>query len=324
MGYLKDLKAYGAFFRDTAKKYHISTAALYADCVACRLLHGARVSDYVGFSMFQMSGRERRSYVTVHRSNKLEKMFNAAPAEEKAKIGDKHLFNQVFAAFVQRDWLYAPDHTDEEIRSFLQRHDAIIVKPLNQSKGIGVRREETAALLQDNGAAFLKLARQEKLLLEELIRQHPVLSAVNPSSVNTIRVSSARDRAGEVHIIGASLRGGGKDSVVDNLHAEGVQYPIDVATGCILRGGVKYNGEKNVLFHPSTGTKMIGLQIPNWDKILTAVKEAGKLLPHMRYIGWDVAVTETGCDIIEANYLQGSNGMQQDGVGKYHIIKQYA
>ena len=151
-----------------------------------------------------------------------------------------------------------------------------------------------------------------------------MLAAVNPSSVNTIRVCSARDRAGQVHIIGASLRGGGGGSVVDNLHADGVQYPVDVASGCILRGGVKHNGEKNILFHPSTGTKMIGLQIPHWDKILTTVQEAGKLLPNMRYIGWDIAVTEEGCEIIEANYGQGSNGMQQDGVGKYDTIKQYA
>ena len=69
---------------------------------------------------------------------------------------------------------------------------------------------------------------------------------------------------------------------------------------------------------------MIGLQIPHWDKILTTVQEAGKLLPNMRYIGWDIAVTEEGCEIIEANYGQGSNGMQQDGVGKYDTIKQYA
>ena len=323
MSYLDDLKAYGNFFRAAAKQYHIPTAALYGDCVLCRIFHGAKVSDYVGFSMFQMSGRERRKYVTGHRSNKLEKAFNTAPAEEKAQIGDKHQFNRVFAAYVRRDWLYAPDHTDEEIRSFLQRHAAIIVKPLSQSKGAGVHREETAELLQGNAEAFLQSARQEKLLLEELICQHPVLAAVNPSSVNTIRVCSARDRAGQVHIIGASLRGGGGGCVVDNLHADGVQYPVDVASGCILRGGVKHNGEKNILFHPSTGTKMIGLQIPHWDKILTTVQEAGKLLPNMRYIGWDIAVTEEGCEIIEANYGQGSNGMQQDGVGKYPVIKKY-
>lgn len=161
------------------------------------------------------------------------------------------------------------------------------------------------------------------MILEAFIQQHPTLSAVNPSSVNTVRICTARDRAGEVHVIGASLRGGGAGSVVDNLHADGVQYSVDPETGLIVRGGVKFNGERNVYFHPSTNAKMIGLQIPNWDKVLETVKQAGKIPPNLRYIGWDIAVTEKGCEIIEANILQGSNGMQQDGVGKYRIIMQY-
>ena len=323
MSYIHDLKAYSCVFGDVAKRYHISKVAIYADCLACRIIHGAIVSDYLGFSMYQLSGRERRQYVTLYRTDKLEKLFNTGTVEEKALIGDKRKFNQAFAPWVRRDWLYAPDHTDEEILAFLQRHDSVIVKPLTQSKGVGVHRLKTTGILNDGMEEFLRNARRDKLLLEEVIRQHPVLASVNPSSVNTIRVATVRDRSSEVHIIGASLRGGGAGSVVDNLHADGVQYPIDVDTGCIVRGGVKHNGEQNILFHPSTGTKMIGLQIPNWDKIVTTVKAAGKIPAHMRYIGWDIAVTVDGCEIVEANYKQGSNGMQQDGVGKYDIIKSY-
>lgn len=110
--------------------------------------------------------------------------------------------------------------------------------------------------------------------------------------------------------------------MVDNLHADGAQYPIDVDTGCIVRGSVKYNGEKTIRYHPSTGTKMIGMQIPNWNKILTTLKETGKIPTNVRYIGWDIAVTEDGCKVIEANYKQGRNGMQQDDVGK-NVIKKF-
>ena len=35
------------------------------------------------------------------------------------------------------------------------------------------------------------------------------------------------------------------------------------------------------------------------------------------------AVTEEGCELIEANLSQGRNGMQVDGVGKYAVIRPY-
>lgn len=323
MSYFERLKEYDGFFRRVAQQYHVPGFLIRLDCVSTRLLHGAAPSDYVGFSMYRLSGRERRSYVTFHRSHKIERLFNTGSAAEMAVIGDKHIFNQTFSAFVHRDWIYAPDHTDEEILAFLQRHPEIMVKPLSQSKGIGLRKERTTEMSGDALAAFLQTAKQDKLLLEEVIRQHPVLDEVNQSSVNTVRICSVRDKTGEVHVVGASLRCGGAGSIVDNLHANGVQYPVDVATGCIIRGGVKHNGEKNILFHPTNNTKMIGLQIPNWENVVKTVKEAGKIPANMRYIGWDVAITADGCELIEANYKQGSNGMQQDGIGKYDVIMEY-
>ena len=324
MSYFDRLKEYDGFFRRAAQQYHVPVFLIRLDCISSRLFCGAAPSDYVGFSMCRMSGKERRSYVTFHRSHKIESLFNTGSPEEKAVIGDKHVFNQTFSEFVHRDWLYAPEHTDEEILAFLQRHSEIMVKPLSLSKGEGLRKLSTSDVTDKAAAAFLQSARQDKLLLEEVIRQHPALAAVNPSSVNTIRICSARDKAGEVHIIGASLRCGGAGSIVDNLHADGVQYPVDVKTGCIVRGGVKHNGEKNILFHPTNHTKMIGMQIPNWDCVVKTVKEAGKIPHNMRYIGWDVAITADGCELVEANYKQGSNGMQQDGVGKYDLIMQFA
>ena len=322
--YIASFAEYRDEFKSIATEYHIPLAAVIADCIGCKIRHGAYTSNYINFSMYRMSERERKTYVTYGRSGKLEKIFNSDKSEDNLIIYDKHLFNQRFAAFIKRKWLYAPDQTEKEIEAFLQDREAVIVKAPMQAKGEGVRKLELADIRQKGMDDFVHRVQQDKLLLEEVICQHPVLSAVNPSSVNTIRVATVRDRHCEVHIVGASLRAGSKDSFLDNLHAGGSQYPIDVESGCIIRGGVRHNGENNILFHPSTGTKMIGLQIPNWNCVISMVREAAKIPPNMRYIGWDIAVTEDGCEIIEANSHQGSNGMQQDGVGKYHFIMQYA
>ena len=305
-----------------ASEYHLPLFFVRIDCLMCKLFHGSSPAQYIAFQFYKFRGKERARFVTAGKSVKIERAFNNAPKSEKDQVGKKDLFNKTFARFIQRDWIFVPETTEEELNDFLACHDKILVKPdaLTQGEGIHLLSQEE---LQDGIHAFFTKATSERFLLEAFIEQHPVLNAVNPSSVNTLRICSVRDAKGEVHIIGASLRAGGADSIVDNLHANGVQYSVDPEKGIIIRGGVSYSGERDIYYHPSTKHKMIGLQIPNWDIIVNTVKEAGKVLPNLRYIGWDIAVTEDGCEIIEANIEQGSNGMQMDGIGKYHVILQH-
>lgn len=320
--YFRKQRVFRDRFAELAKEYRLPAAVLKTDCFLSKLIHGSNPDQYFAFQFYKLRGRERRRFVTKRRSEKIEKLCNAAPASEIEKIANKASFNRTFAAFIHRDWLYAPDSSENDLKEFLKRNRKILIKPANLTQGKGIRLL-TEDDLKNGVSSFWQKAKEEKLLLEEFIRQHPVLSEINPTSVNTARICTVRDKAGTVHVIGASVRGGGPDSIVDNLHSAGVQYPVDVKTGVIIRGGNKNTGERNITVHPHTGVRMIGLQIPNWDAVIRTVEEAGKLLPHIRYIGWDIAVTETGCEIIEANIQQGSNGMQQDGVGKYRMIMQY-
>ena len=47
---------------------------------------------------------------------------------------------------------------------------------------------------------------------------------------------------------------------------------------------------------------MLGRKIPNWDKVCDGVKQAHAMLPGCRFIGWDVAITEDGIELIEGNH----------------------
>ena len=320
--YKIQIRNYSDQLQSIADQYHRPLLCVKLDALWCHTYYGAPVSQYIGFGMYKMNRFERNQYVTMSRSARLEPVLNNAPREEKSTIGDKQLFNKIYCKYIHRDWLYVLDSTDDEIRHFLSRHEVAIAKPTDGTRGHGVSKLDCGSALQE-GQAFLDRAREQKLLLEEFVRQHPDLNAVNPSSLNTLRIATLRDKQGVVHVIGASLRAGNAGSVVDNLHAGGVQYPVDVETGLIIRSGMTHDGKKDILFHPSTHTKMIGFQIPNWEQIIASVKEAAAIPPHLRYIGWDVSVTEDGCEFIEANLGQGANGMQQDGVGKYPVLKKY-
>ncbi len=65
-----------------------------------------------------------------------------------------------------------------------------------------------------------------------------------------------------------------------------------------------------MLFHPGSGTKVIGFEIPNWEKLKEFVIMLDRVIPKARLIAWDIAVLEDGFELIEANY-QGDPGLMQ-------------
>jgi len=314
-------KKYKSNFEELSRRYHRPAWMFSVDAFLSRVFHGAQLHYYFSFAMYRMNHMERMQFMNGRRLDKIERLFNTNKNKD-AIINDKCGFNARFANYIKRDWMYGPDRTDEEIRAFLQRNDAIMIKPPETNMGIGVEKVVCEDALQDF-SAFAQKVKGEKLLMEGFIRQHEEMSALNPTSVNTIRVVSVRDSSGEVHIIATSLRVGGAGQVVDNFKANGVQYPVDPVTGIVIGGGVMHDGTRNVYFHPSTNQQVIGFRIPNWERVIATVTEAAKIPENIRYIGWDMAITPEGCDIVEANINQGSNGMQLDGVGKYKIIMQY-
>ncbi len=128
---------------------------------------------------------------------------------------------------------------------------------------------------------------------------------------------------GEVEILTTAMRVGGGDSIVDNFHSKGAGYAIDTKEGVVSGLGLDLQKNRN-LRHYSTQILMPGYQIPNWQELLSFVKSAALLNPRARFIGWDVAITPNGCEMVEGNYLVNCNFLQKfDNQGKYSLIKSY-
>ena len=69
---------------------------------------------------------------------------------------------------------------------------------------------------------------------------------------------------------------------------------------------------------------MPGFNIPNWDKVLNMVRSAALVMKNVGYIGWDIAILEDGCEIIEANVnYPGTNIIQLDGFQAYDKIREF-
>ncbi len=72
--------------------------------------------------------------------------------------------------------------------------------------------------------------------------------------------------------------------------------------------------------HPVTGEVIVGFQIPFWNQIIELVKELAYVVPQVRYVGWNIAITEKRPILIEGNY-RGMFGVQQqvDQIGKRQL-----
>lgn len=293
----------------------------FLDALSCGYRHGASPENYFVLRFYALRDRERADYLTSGRSAAADRALNQnASRAEQQIIGRKNLFNRTFSALIQRESVYAPDCDFQRFSAFLDRHSAFIVKPAGGSMGRGIQKYRIAEV--EDRAAFYRACRDEDILLEELIQQHSALERISPGCVNSVRINAARAADGEVRLIGACLKCGGAGAVTDNFHTGGIAYPIDMRTGCVSGPGRNNTEIRDYTRHPGSLVYMPGFQVPFWDAVTACVKQAMDVLPGLGYVGWDIAVTPDGPELIEGNYRwPGGNIIQLDGVGKYPLLK---
>ena len=299
------------------EKYNTPKVVFLIDAAYCYIVHGASPHNYINFEFYKLKDRERRKFLTMRRTAKVEKHFNNPIYANY--FNDKKLFNETFSEFVNREWIYAPDKSDEEIIGFIQDIGKVIVKPTDLSSGKGIYVIAKGNILDKDN--FCQEVKKNKCLIEEFIRQHPEVSSLNSRTVNSVRVYTLIDSSNESSIIFAALRVGSDKGDVDNYHSGGVGYPIDINTGIIRKPGRDLKNNSH-LYHPSTGKRMVGYQLPNWDGLTKFVLAATKVFPQSRYIGWDVAITEDGFEMIEGNYDACPEFLQSlDKEGKRDVFR---
>ena len=195
--------------------------------------------------------------------------------------------------------------------SFLKEHN-IDIDPGYKLPEDGEIKYTAEMLKKDAGdlynnrakALFKYLMDNELYLLEQPIIQHSKMNELNPSSVNTCRLVSIMNDKDEVTILASFVRIGNGTNVVDNFNSGGMTAKVDVKTGKILEEAVNKEGtifEK----HPLTGTTIKGFEIPYFEEAKNMVIEAAKMSKNVRYVGWDVAITENGPTLVEGNQYPG-------------------
>ncbi len=302
-----------------ARRHGYSVFRLLMSYEVCKRFHGATMEQFITFRMFDMNNHLRRQYLTVSRCYKMLKLLNHdATNADLLTLGNKQLFVAAYKDFVRRDWLYTPDSTSEQIRAFIEKNPRFLSKDCDSSQGFGIKFYSSDELNID---AFLAENAGTPLLLEAYVTQHAALAAVNPGSLNTVRIVTARYNK-KIILLSAFLRVGGEGQQVDNFHHGGVVYPLDIESGRVMLPGKDYLAEHTYLCHPTTGVFMPGFQVPHWDMVTEQSYAIAAKVPHDGFVAWDVAVRDDGIEFIEANVgLPGPTAMQLYGPGIYDRFK---
>lgn len=297
---------------------------LLCDMLWCALKYNAGYVDYRIAQMYRLSDEQRSTQITRGLNNTLVRRMN-----DRAYwhfFDDKAVFNELFSREIGRGWMkLSAETTPEALSSFLARYPDIIAKPLNGSSGFGIERY-CAEHWQGREADFLReLLEKQTGIIEERLIQHPRLSALCPTSANTVRIATllGDKKQGLVY---AFLRIG-NGSVTDNVDQGGMAARVDLESGRVLTVGADKKGN-TFTHHPMTGTPIVGFEVPHFEEAKALCLEAAQKVPQMRYLAWDVAITEKGAVFIEGNSFPSHTVPQfaahyPDGFGIMREFRQF-
>ncbi len=289
---------FGAMFKTADmlhKKTGLSRAWLLRDMARCAAKYNAGYIDYKIAEMYRLSPAQRKTQITRGISNNIVARMN-----DKAYwhfFDNKAEFNALFNEQVHRGWIDLTQASDAAWADFLTNRGPIICKPIDGSSGRGIQKVQPEQF-GDPAQLKQRLLAEGVGIVEDCVVQHPALAALCPTSVNTLRVATllGDKRQGIVY---AYLRiGNGK--VMDNVDTGGMAAPVDLDTGVLCGPGADKLGKVHEL-HPMTGAKIEGTQVPYWPEIKQMCLAAAQVVPQVRFVAWDVAVTPDGPVFIEGN-----------------------
>lgn len=296
----------------------LSKIFLWKDYLWCAFRYGTLIKQYVYSEYWRLSSTVRNDGLTYPRIEKLIDKYN--PHSETHFLQNKEEFNKLYQDFIHHDWLYVPSSDVDGLREFLDKYDSIIIKPAKGEDGEGIRVFTLSDNPNINLKDFYDELNSESAIIEQLIVQDPVMS-FGTKSVNTIKVTTVTDKNGNVHVMKSMLRIGIGDSVIDNLATGGAIYDIDIEHGYVSSYGFSKYGEK-LVYHPGTDHVVLGFKIPHWEKVIACAKDAAKRLPQIQIIGWDIAITPEGVDLIEGNHNPDYLPIEYGSSGFYKKFKQ--
>ena len=247
------------------------------------------------------SQKDRDTYVNFDYSQSLFKTLNDPQYREL--FNDKLKFNQIFKELLGREFLDISNSGFADFVTFCKGKNRFFTKPADSCSGQGIYRNiEIDA--DSNLEEIYDFLQENNLYVEDSIVQHKQMNLLNPYSINTVRITTLLDKKDIPHVMYTIQRIGTSKAPVDNVGAGGI-YTVLSKEGKIINPCWSDKTISTYTRHPLSGMELIGFEVPYFKEALELCKKAALVEKHVRYVGWDIAITEKGPVIVEGNPLPG-------------------
>lgn len=302
-GYIFKILAHASFgkMKTAVKTVHErsgkNSIVIFFDMLMCAKRYGAGYYDYQIFAFYDLNKEQRKTYVTRLISKKFNTFMND-PAYMNL-FENKDEFNELFKDYIGRDYLQLEKSSKEDVRKFVEKREYLFCKMKDLECGKGCEKLKVSDF-KSFDELYKYLTDKGFCTVEDCIVQHPALSKLYPYAVNSMRIITILDNDRVPHCIYVVQKMGCGGSIIDN---NCLFTPVDIETGKIKYPAHSGDTTKGIIYteHPDTHVKLEGYQIPFVKEAVEMCLKAAAVVPQIRYVGWDVAITPDGPAIIEGN-----------------------
>ncbi len=280
--------------KEIANKNNKSVSYVKRDMIKNFLKYKIGYTDYMKSDYINLTKEEKKNHLTS--KNYITVLNYLNKKEYINTMRDKILFNKIFRDYIKRDWIDLRTTSLKEFKEFVKEKDIIFGKVQNDFGSHGIRKIVLKDI-KDINKLYEELIINKQILVEEGIKQHPTLDKFNPYAVDTLRIITLLDKDNKVHTIGNAFRININDD--DAISCFDAFMKID-EDGNLISDCVDDN-QKIYKEHPNINVKFNTLKVPFAKEAFNMVKQAALEVPEIRYIGWDVAITKDGPQLLEGN-----------------------
>ena len=296
-----DWKLFRRFLRHAREHTGRSCPRIVCDALISSFRYNISILEYFQFRFFDLDDDNRKTYAGTGYMYEYQLAMN--PKSERSVLDNKLMFYEVYRPLIRRMVVSLDDlRHDRSLKGRLQRagEGKVVLKYSRGKCGKQVKILEDKAIEEMDLAKYM--ANHGSDLAEEYVIQHPDLMALSPSGVNTVRIITQLTSGNGVDLLGVRLRVT-VNSAVDNMAAGNFAATVDPISGVVDGPGVYSDITRaDVSVHPVTGVRVQGFKIPFWAETLSLAKQAALMSTGNRSVGWDIAITQSGPELIEGNH----------------------
>ncbi len=232
------------------------------------------------------------------------------------KLLTKEIVSKIDVPIPQTYFAYSYFYELKNLKTNLEQYNDFVIKPASGSGGGGIiviagKQGEnwvsvggTQYTLQDlrkhiSDIIFgvYSFGLQDQAIIESRIVQHSDIDMLSPFGLADVRLILCRHEPVLAMIRLATKASNG----TANLHQGAIGVGVNIHTGITQHASFK--GEA-VQVHPDSEAPLVNVKIPYWVDILQTGEKVARSVP-LKYIGVDIAVSESGPRLLEINARPG-------------------